>query len=186
MDRMPKEYKILVYILGISLAYYIVFAYSLYLRFKIVESLLTKYLLVILVLIFIIILIPFVLLIKKSPNSTKIAKNSMIFLISLNLLFFLSMLFFKEFASFLELFKVGAFTPYLAMGIARLSPDRAALMSAIVLPWQIYTLYLINHRETKEYIKSKEYPLVNTQLYTLGILTLLFITITFLSLLYGL
>ncbi|MEF3244451.1 MAG: hypothetical protein K6343_00485 [Caldisericaceae bacterium] len=186
MDRMPKEYKILVYILGIGLSYYIVFAYNLYLRFKIVESLLTKYLLAILILFFMIASIPFVLLIKKSPNSTKVAKNIMIFLISLNLLFLLSMLFFKESASFIALFNVGAFTPYLAMGIARLSPDRAALMSILILPWQIYTLYLINHRETKDYIKSKEYPPVNTQLYTLGILTLLFVTIAFLSLLYGL
>jgi hypothetical protein len=187
MDRMPKEYKIAVYILFIGLIYFIVFAYTFYMRFKIVESPVSKYILTISAIIFSIYFFPSILLLLKKEYSLKLLIGITLLNIILNLLISIVMLNFNSLVLFLNnRYKVGTFTPYLFLGVARLTPERIIAIMLIEIPWFIYLIYLLRHKETVKFLKTKDYPLVNTQQYTLGIIILLFITLTVISLIFGL
>ncbi|MGB9832655.1 MAG: hypothetical protein ACPLPP_03985, partial [Caldisericum exile] len=83
-------------------------------------------------------------------------------------------------------YKIRAFTPYIVLGIARLTPEKIISILLIQIPWLIYLNYLLLHKETKEFLISKEYPPVNTQSYTLGVITLLFLSIAIVSIIFGL
>ncbi|BAL80866.1 hypothetical protein [Caldisericum exile] len=187
MDRMPKEYKIAVYILFISLSYFVLFSATLFFRFKVVESTLSKPILMLCAIVFLVYLIPSILLLLRKEISRKFLTAIITLNILVNIIITFLMLNFKSFAAFLmNKYKVNAFTPYLVLGIARLTPEKIIAILLIQIPWLVYLIYLLLHRETKEYLKKKEYPLVNNQRYTLGVIILLFITITIVSIIFGL
>ncbi|MGC9072652.1 MAG: hypothetical protein ACP5H0_00650 [Caldisericum sp.] len=187
MDRMPKEYKIAVYILFISLIYFMFFSINLFFRFKVVESSLSKTVIILSLTVLLIYLIPSILLLLRKEISRKI----LIVITTLNMAFDIFiielMLNFKSFAFFLtNKYKIRAFTPYIVLGIARLTPEKIIAILLIQIPWLIYLNYLLLHKETKEFLISKEYPPVNTQSYTLGVIILLFLSITIVSIIFGL
>lgn len=187
MDRMPKEYKISVYILLIGLVYFVIFSYSLFMRFKIVESSLSKYLVLISIFVLLVYFIPSIMLLRK----IEISRNILLTIVALNILvnaiLCLLMLNFKSFVIFLTNHNLaGAFTPYLVLGIARLTPEKIIAILLIQIPWLGYLLYLLRHKEVKVFLKTKQYPLVNTQRYTLGVLVLFFICLSLISLIFGL
>ncbi|MGB9833232.1 MAG: hypothetical protein ACPLPP_06995, partial [Caldisericum exile] len=62
---MPKEYKIAVYILFISLIYFMFFSINLFFRFKVVESNLSKTVIILSLTVLLIYLIPSILLLLR-------------------------------------------------------------------------------------------------------------------------
>lgn len=187
MDRMPKEYKIAIYILFIGLLYFALFSYTLFIRFKIIEHPASSIILTISIIIFLIYSILTLLLFLKKEISRILLMITIAINIMVNIVLVFLMVFFKEFAVFVsKTLKVSPFEPYLFMGITRLTPNKTIIISIIEIIWLIYLIYLLNHKELKEFIKAKDYPLVNTQRFTIGIVILLFISLAIIGVLFGL
>ena len=187
MDRMPKEFKCAIYILFIGIVYFIFFAFTLFIRFKIIESSLSSSIAIICTAIFLIYAIPTIFLFLKKEFARKFLLVVVSVNILLNIALALCFYFFKEFAIFISnTFNLGAFTPYLILGVARVTPDKALFILILATIWLFYLLYLLNHKEMKTYIKTKTYQEVNTQLFTIINIVLLFITLGAISFLFGL
>mgnify|MGYP003586294371 FL=1 len=187
MDRMPKEYKCAIYILFIGLVYFVFFAVTLFIRFKIIESSLSNSIAVICAAIFLIYAMPTIFLFLKKEFARKLLLVIVPVNIVLNIALACCFYFFKDFATFVSnTFNLGAFTPYLILGVARVTPDKALFIIILATIWLFYLVYLLNHKETKTYIKTKTYQEVNTQLFTIINIVLLFVTIGAISFLFSL
>lgn len=186
MDRMPKEYKIAVYILFIGLIYYVFFSYAMFLRMRTTGSPMTPYTLIFSLPIFLVYFIPSVLFLLKKEISLKILTTVISLNIFVNILLSLGMVYFKEFTTIISNLGIKENGLLLLMGIARMFPQKVLLVLSLETPWLIYLLYLLNHKETKEFVRTKTYQLVNTQQFTLGIIIILFITLTIIGMLFGL
>ena len=167
MDRMPKEFKIIVYLVVLDLVFIGLFIFKIFDRFHYFSIL---YAGVTISVIFLLTLLFF--LFKKNISRILFlilySIQSAIFIILI-----LSLVFFKQTVQlFMNVANSGKFDAYLLMAIIFKSRVYGIIALSILLFWSIFTIFLLTRGELVKFLRTKEYPLVNTQKYTISLLAL--------------
>lgn len=167
MDRMPKEFKIIVYLVVLGLVFIGLFIFKIFDRFQNWPILISGISIAVL---FIVILAFFLL--KK-----RFSRILFLILYSIQSIFFiiliLSLVFFKQTAQiFMNVANSGKLDAYLLMAIIFKSRVYGIIALSILLFWSIFTIFLLTRGELVKFLRVKEYPLVNTQKYTISLLAL--------------
>lgn len=167
MDRMPKEYKIAIYIISIQVIYSLFYFFGLFYKFNRVDSPLKYWIIYFSLFVTLLFLIPLLFFYFKKESGRIWLICNYIFLILFDIFMAISLLFFKETASIIsKLLNLDTFTPYLMLATIGMIPNKSFIAFIILLAWSIYTLIILLNREVRIFIKEKNYPLVNTQRYT--------------------
>ena len=167
MDRMPKEFKIIVYLVVLDLVFIGLFIFKIFDRFHYFSVLDTC------IIIFIIFLLNILFFLFKKNISRILflilySIQSAIFIILI-----LSLVFFKQTVQlFMNVANSGKFDAYLLMAIIFKSRVYGIIALSILLFWSIFTIFLLTRGELVKFLRTKEYPLVNTQKYTISLLAL--------------
>ena len=167
MDRMPKEFKIIVYLVVLDLVFIGLFIFKIFDRFHYFSVLDTG---IFISVIFLLNLLFF--LFKKNISRILFlilySIQSAIFIILI-----LSLVFFKQTVQlFMNVANSGKFDAYLLMAIIFKSRVYGIIALSILLFWSIFTIFLLTRGELVKFLRTKEYPLVNTQKYTISLLAL--------------
>lgn len=164
---MPKEFKIIVYLVILGLVFISLFIFKIFDRFQNLPILISGISIVVL---FIVILAFFLL--KKS-----FSRILFLILYSIQSIFFiiliLSLVFFKQTVQiFMRLINSSKFDIYLLVPMIFKSRVYGVIALSILLFWSIFTIFLLTRGELVKFLRAKEYPLVNTQKYTISLLAL--------------
>jgi hypothetical protein len=184
MDRMPKEYKIIVYLTIIHIIYSTFYFAALFFKFAKGNSPLKNYIIVFsLPVIFFFAIMLFLFYKKKALGRFGLIAAYIVEGV-VYATFIFGLIFFKDLAKFLaRKLSTDIFTFYLILASLGISTLKGIIAFIIMLAWSVYLIYLLAHKEVKKFIKEKTYPPVNTQKYTLLIMSLYFaslVLITFL------
>jgi hypothetical protein len=90
----------------------------------------------------------------------------------------LSLVFFKQTVQiFMRLINSSKFDIYLLISIIFKSKLNGIIALSILLFWSIFTIFLLTREELVKFLRAKEYPLVNTQKYTVSVLAFYIISL---------
>lgn len=171
-DRMPKEFKLTIYIIAVELTYFLFYSVDFYMKFR--EKTFFLYA-VIFAAIYIFLLAFFTL--KKNWARIGLVVLSYVQIIFASALLII-LIFFRQSTAFLaRLMHIGVFTFYLLLGQLNTTPERGIAALAIIIAWTAIIIKFLMNRETKQYIVTKNYELQNTQRQAVTILTLFFISL---------
>ncbi len=187
MDRMPKEYKIPVYIISMTLAYFAIYLFVLFRKYSLLGSVIGKTIIIYASVVAALSLasLAFFLLKKEIGRIGLIVVYGAQIVISFALL--ASIVFLKQSSVLIaKAFKIGVFDVYMLVPILGSSPGKGIISLSILSIWFAIVIYLLNHREVKEFMKTKTYPLVNTQKQTVAFIIAYFISLGIISILIGL
>lgn len=168
MDRMPKEYKIPVYIISMTIAYFCIYLFVLYRKSSLSPSssvgLAIDFYAALFILLNIVLLVLY--LMKRDIGRVGLITVYVLELL-LSFVIVLSLAFLKTSSPIIaNLFKISTFDIYLLVPILANSV-RGAVMSLFIFDaWFLVIIVQLLNKDVKEFIKTKTYPLVNTQLAT--------------------
>ncbi len=187
MDRMPKEFKIIIYLTSIHAIYSIFYFAGLFFKFLRVESP-VKTLIIYFALIFtLLFLIPLILFFFKNEAGRIWLIIDFILEAVFNLSFAIGLIYFKETASLISrLLSTDFFTPYLILATMGMVPKKSFIAFLVLFVWCIYILVLLFNKDLRKFIKEKEYPAVNTQKYTSTVVFAYFISLAIITFLINL
>jgi hypothetical protein len=172
MDRMPKEFKIIVYFVVLRLVFIDLFVFKMFDRFRYFSILYAG------VSISIIFLLTLLLFLFKKDISRILflvlyGIHSVIFVILIS-----GLIFFKQTVEIaMRLINSSKFDIYLLMSMIFKSRVYGVIAMSILLFWSIFTIFLLTQEELVNFLRTKEYPLVNTQKYTVSLLALYIISL---------
>jgi hypothetical protein len=165
MDRMPKEFKTTVYFIVIELVFYGLFILRLF------EKLRYPSLLYIGIPIFFVLLLFLSLFMLKKSISRKLLFifNMVKSVIFITLIF--GLVFFKQAVELMmKIGNIGKFDAYILMAIIFKSQLYGAIALSILIFWSLFIIFLITRKEIGIFFSATDYPLVNTQKYTISLL----------------
>ncbi len=171
-DRMPKEFKLTIYIITVGLTYFLLYSVDFYTKFR--EK--TFFLYAVAFAITYIFLLVFLALKKNWARIGLVVLSYVQIIFATALL--IALIFFKQSTAFLaRVMHTGVFTFYLILGQFNTTPERGTIALAIIITWTAVIIKFLINRETKRYIITKNYELQNTQKQAIIILTLFFISL---------
>jgi len=184
MDRMPKEYKIIVYLTIIHIIYSTFYFVALFFKFAKGNSSLKNYIIAFsLPVIFLFAIMLFLFYKKKALGRLGLITAYVVEGI-LYATFISGLIFFKDLAKFLaRKLSTDIFTFYLLLASLGINTLKGIIAFIIMLAWSIYLIYLLTYKEVKKFIIEKTYPPINTQKFTLLVMSFYFaslVLITFL------
>ena len=180
MDRMPKEFKIIVYLVVLDIVFLSLFIFKIFDRFQNLPIHLTILISGISIVVLFIVILAFFLL-KKS-----FSRILFLILYSIQSIFFiiliLGLVFFKQTVEILmRLINSSKFDIYLLVPMVFKSKPNGIIALSILLFWSVFTIFLLTREELVKFLRTKEYPLVNTQKYTVSVLALYIISLLVVS-----
>jgi hypothetical protein len=168
MDRMPKEYKIPVYIISMTIAYFCIYLFVLYRKSSLSPSSSVGFainLYAAVVILFNIIFLVFYLLKRDIGRIGLVVIYILELLLSFVIL--LSLAFLKTSSVIIaNLFRISTFDVYVLVPMLANSARSAAMSLLIFDAWFLVIIVQLLNKDVKQFIKTKTYPLVNTQLAT--------------------
>jgi len=172
MDRMPKEFKIIVYFVILDIVFLSLFVFKLFDRF---HNLLILFSGISIGLLFTVTLVFF--LIKKNFSLILFLVIYVLKSLTLIILIF-GLMFFKQAAQILaNVINVDKFNFYLLMPMIFKSKLYGVIGLFVLLFWSIFTIFLLTRKELTNFFVTKEHPLVNTQRYTVSLLLIYVISL---------
>lgn len=165
MDRMPKEFKTTVYFVVIELVFYGLFILRLFERFRYLPILYVGIPVFLVLLLFLSLFI----LRKRISRTLLLIFNIIKSMILLTLI--AGLIFFKRAVELIiKISNIGKFDAYILMALIFRSQLYGVIALSILTFWSIFIIFLITRKEIGTFFLSTDYPLVNTQKYTLSLL----------------
>ncbi len=171
-DRMPKEFKLTIYIITLGLTYLLLYSIDFYAKFRGRSFFLYT---IAFIGIYVFLLVFFAL--KKNWARIGLIVLSYIQIIFVGILL-IAFIFFKQSTAFLaKVMHTGIFTFYFILGQFGTTPEKGIVALAIIIVWTAVIIKFLVNSRTKRYIITKNYELQNTQKQAIIIITLFFISL---------
>jgi hypothetical protein len=162
---MPKEYKIPVYIILMTLAYFGIYLFILFRKFNLspissVGKAINVYSAIIILLNFVFLLL-YLIKYEAGRIGLIIVYGAQVFF---SLILLLSIAFLKRSSVIIaNIFRISTFDVYVLLPTFANS-ERSAILALLIFDiWFLVIIYQLSHKDVKEFIRTKTYPLVNTQ-----------------------
>ncbi|MGB9695229.1 MAG: hypothetical protein ACPLZB_04520 [Caldisericaceae bacterium] len=168
MDRMPKEYKIPVYIISMTVAYFCIYLFVFYRKFSLSPAS-SIGLSINVYAAFVIVLTTFFLALYLRKKEAGRIGLIVIYLLQIlfSLCFLLALAFLKNSSVIIaNLLRITTFDVYVLVAMLGNSSTGAVTSILIFDAWFLILIYQLSSKQVREFIKAQTYPLVNTQVAT--------------------